>query len=105
MFKKYMIKKKISLIHDRLVLLRSRCLEESNISERMTKEKITMIQKEPQSKHPSNYRPITCLRMIWEFLIAQIRDGIYYSDGFYVADDFQKNRKDASWEQEEQMIY
>ncbi len=28
---------------------------------------------------PNNYRPITCLLMMWKILTAQIREEIYYS--------------------------
>ena len=28
---------------------------------------------------PNNFRPITCLRMMWKILTAQIRENIYYS--------------------------
>ena len=32
-----------------------------------------------QRTAPNNYRPITCLTMIWKILTAQIREEIYYS--------------------------
>ena len=46
----------------------------------MTKGRTTLIQKNPSKGNaPNNYRPITCLRMMWKILTAQIREEIYYS--------------------------
>ena len=46
----------------------------------MTKRKSTLIQKDPSKEtDPNNYRPITCLPMMWKMLTAQIREKIYYS--------------------------
>ena len=46
----------------------------------MTKGKTTLIQKDPRKgTAPNNYRPITCLPMMWKILTAQIREKIYYS--------------------------
>ena len=46
----------------------------------MTKGKTTLIQKDPsKGTSPSNYRPITCLPMMWKILTAQIREEIYCS--------------------------
>ena len=46
----------------------------------MTKGKTTLIKKDPKKgTAPNNYRPITCLPMIWKILTAQIREEIYYS--------------------------
>ena len=46
----------------------------------MTKGKTTLIQEDPsQGTAPNNYRPITCLPMLWNILTAQIREVIYYS--------------------------
>ena len=44
----------------------------------MTEEKTTVIQKEPKkgTAH-NNYRPITCLLMMWKILTAQIRKKTY----------------------------
>ena len=46
----------------------------------MTKGKTTLIQKGPSiGTNSNNYRPITCLLMMWKILTAQIRKEIYYS--------------------------
>ena len=45
----------------------------------MTKGRTTLIQKDPNTgTAPNNYRPITCLTMMWKILTAQIREDIYY---------------------------
>ena len=46
----------------------------------MTKGKTTLIQKDPnKGTAPNNYRPITCLPVMWKILTAQIREEINYS--------------------------
>ena len=46
----------------------------------MTKEKTTLIQKDPRKgAKPNNYRTITCLPIMWKILTAQVREAIYYS--------------------------
>ena len=45
-----------------------------------TLKKTTLIQKNPRKRTaPNNYRPITCLLMMWKILRAQIREKIHYS--------------------------
>ena len=58
----------------------NRCLLGAHVPDWMTKGKTTLIQKDPsKGTAPNNYRPITCLPMIWEILTAQIRKTIYSS--------------------------
>ena len=58
----------------------NRCLKEAHVSECMTKEKITLTEKHPRKGTiPNNYRPITCLLMMWKILPARMREEIYYS--------------------------
>ena len=45
----------------------------------MTKGKTTLIKKTGKGTAPNNYRPITCLPMMWKILTAQVREEIYYS--------------------------
>ena len=55
-------------------------IQETEIREWMTKGKTTLIQKDPfKGTAPDNYRPITCLPMMWKILTAQIREKIYNS--------------------------
>ena len=58
----------------------NRYLQDAQVLEWMTKGKTTIIQKDPsKGTAPNNYRPITCLPMMWKILTAQIREKIYYS--------------------------
>ena len=58
----------------------NRCLQDAHVPEWMTKKKTALIQKDPsKGTAPNNYRPITCLLMMWKILTAQIREKIYYS--------------------------
>ena len=58
----------------------NRCLHGAQIPDWMTKGKTTLIQKDSsKGTAPNNYRPITCLPMMWKILTAQIREKIYYS--------------------------
>ena len=67
--------KKFIFILDRLTLEMSRCLQGAHVPEWMTKGRTTLIQKDPnKGTAPNNYRPITCLPMMWKILTAQIRE-------------------------------
>ena len=58
----------------------NRCLQETEVPDWMTKGITTLIQKDPQKGNiPSNYRPITCLPMMWKILTAVIKEEIYAS--------------------------
>ena len=57
----------------------NRCLQDAQIPDWMTKGKTKLIQKDSsKGTAPNNYRPITCLPMMWKILTAQIREEIYY---------------------------
>ena len=58
----------------------SRCLQDAQVPDCMTKGKTTLIEKDPsKGTAPNNYRSITCLPMMWKILTAQKREEIYYS--------------------------
>ena len=58
----------------------NRYLQDTQVPEWMTKGKTTLIQKDPcKGTVPSNYRPLTCLPVMWKILIAQKREKFYYS--------------------------
>ena len=58
----------------------NRCLQDAHVHEWMPKGKTILIQMDPsKGTAPKNYRPITCLPMMWKILTAQIREKIYYS--------------------------
>ena len=57
-----------------------KCLQRAHEPEWITKGRTTLIKKDPNKEtFQNNYRPITCLPMIWKILPTQIRDEIYYS--------------------------
>ena len=61
--------KKFTSIHSRLALEMNRCLQATQVPEWMTKGKTALIQKDPsKGTAPNNYRPITCLPMMWKIL-------------------------------------
>ena len=72
--------KKFTSIHDRLAPEMNRCLQDAQVPDWMTKGKTTLNQKDASKGTAlNNYRPITCLLMMWKILIAHIREEIYYS--------------------------
>ena len=72
--------KKFTSIHGRLAQEMNRCLQDVRVPEWMTKGKATLIQKDPsKGTAHNNYRPITCLPIMWKILTAQIREKIYSS--------------------------
>ena len=72
--------KKFTSIRDRQVLEMNKCLQRAHVPKWMTKGKTTLIQKNPsKGTAPNNYRPITCLPMMWKILTVKIREEIYYS--------------------------
>ena len=72
--------KKFASIHDRLALEMNKCLQRAHVPEWMAKGKTTLKQKDPnKGTAPNNYRPITCLPIMWKILTEQIREEIYYS--------------------------
>ena len=79
--------KKCTSIHGRLALEMKKCLQDAYVPEWMIKGKTTLIQKDTsKGTSPNNYRPITCLPLMWKILTVQIRRKIYYSltsSGFF----------------------
>ena len=71
---------KTTSIHYRLATEMNKCIQKTDIPEGITKGKTTLIQKDPlRSTATNNYRPITCLPMIWKILTTHIREKIFYS--------------------------
>ena len=91
--------KKFTSIHEKLEIEMNRYLRETNMPQWITKEKTTLIQKDPQKRTvPNNYRPI-CLPMTRKILTAQIREEIQYMQGSRWL--FPKEQKWCHKEQEE----
>ena len=52
-----------------------KCIQKTQIPDWMTKEKTSLIQKDPlKGIAPTNHRSITCLEMMGKILTAQIRE-------------------------------
>ena len=63
-----------------LTSTRNEWLQRAHVPEWITKERTTLIQKDPNNGTASNnYRPITCLLIMWKILTAQIKEETYYS--------------------------
>ena len=72
--------KKFTFIHDRQALEVKICLQGTHVVDWMTKRKYHIDPEEPlKETATNNYRPITCLQMMWKILPTQIREEIYYS--------------------------
>ena len=68
----------IPLCYDKQALGMNRYLQGAQVPDLMTKGKTTLIQKNSnKGTAPNNYRPITCLPMMWKILTARIREMIY----------------------------
>ena len=67
--------KKFTNICDRLALEMNRYLQRAHVPEWMTKGKKKLI--DSKGTVPNNYRPMTCLPMIWKILAAHIIEEIY----------------------------
>ena len=69
----------------------------------MTKEKTTLIQKDPRKETaPNNYRPIKCLPMLWKILKAPIGEDIYSMISRGIFSDEQKGCHKGTIVREEQ---
>ena len=79
----------------------NRCLQDAQVPDWMTKGKTTLIQKDPSKGN--NYRPITCLPMMWKISTAQKREEIYYS--LISHGLFPDKQKGATKDQEAQQNY
>ena len=70
---------KFTSIHDRQALEMNKCLQRAHVPEWMTKERTSLIQKDPNKGTAQNNNwHITCQPMMWKILTAQIREEIYY---------------------------
>jgi hypothetical protein len=73
----YWIKKFLAL-HDKITFYLQKCLDEGNCPEWMTTGRTVLIIKDPSKGNlPGNYRPITCLPLMWKLLTGIISDKLY----------------------------
>ena len=67
-----------SSLHERVRLQLNECLDSGFVPSWLTRGRITLLQKDKSKGNvASNYRPITCLSLMWKFLTGVIADQIY----------------------------
>ena len=70
--------KAFSELHPRIAYFLQRCLEDEMVPSWMTKGCTVLIMKDPaKGDNPGNYRPITCLPLMWKTLTAMITEKLY----------------------------
>ena len=70
--------KRFTALHERLVVQLNAVLEHSHVPEWMTSGRTFLILKDPEKgNEPTNYRPITCLPIMWKVLTGIIASKIY----------------------------
>ena len=70
--------KKFSSLHDVLVDALQECVVRGEVPTWMVKGRTVLIQKDPaKGKAVSNYRPITCLPLMWKLLTGIFAEKIY----------------------------
>ena len=70
--------KNFSRLHKRVRLPLKECLDSEFVSSVLTRGKTSLVQKDKSKGNvASNYRPITCLPLIWKLLTGVIADQIY----------------------------
>ena len=70
--------KQFGSLHHRIATQLQQCVTNRNPTEWMTKGRTVLIMKDPAKGNvPSNFRPITCLPIMWKLLTSIISDHIY----------------------------
>ena len=70
--------KKFPSLHSTLTAALQKCLESGHVPDWMVKGRTVLIQKDPaKGSVASNYRPITCLPLMWKLLTGIFADKIY----------------------------
>ena len=71
--------KHFSSLHESIALQLMECLTTSSLPEWMTTGRTYLLMKDPvKGPLPSNYRPITCLPVMWKLFSGLISDSIYH---------------------------
>ena len=72
--------KNFTSLHTRIANNLQSCLDTGNVPDWMTKGRTTLIMKDPEKGAAAgNYRPITCLPVMWKLLTGIISDKLYES--------------------------
>ena len=70
--------KSFSTLHERVRLQLNECLDSGFVPSWLTRGRTSMLEKDKSKGNiASNYRPITCLRLMWKLLTGVIADQIY----------------------------
>ena len=70
--------KSFSSLHERVRLQLKECLDSRFVPSWLTRGRTSLLQKDKSKGNvPSNYRPITCLSLMWKLFIGVIADQIY----------------------------
>ena len=70
--------KRFSSLHSRLTEHLQACVVVGDVPTWMTKEKTTLIQKDPEKGNAANnYRPIPCLPLMWKLLTSVLAEKVY----------------------------
>ena len=70
--------KNFSSVHERVRLQLKECLDSGFVSSWLTRGRTSLLQKDKSKGNvASNYRPITCLPLMWKLLTGVIADQIY----------------------------
>ena len=70
--------KRFSTLHSRLTEHLQTCVVEGDVPTWMTKERTTLIQKDPEKGNAANnYRPIACLLLMWKLLTTILAEKVY----------------------------
>lgn len=98
--------KKFSSLHSHIVEALGRCLEEGNVPEWMVKGRTVLIQKDAtKGTSPGNYRPITCLPLMWKLLSGIFAEEMYdHLDNNHVLPDEQKGCRKRSRGTKDQLL-
>ena len=71
--------KKLTGLHARLQECLQDCVCQANVPEWMVRGRTVLIQKDPaKGVQASNYRPITCLPMMWKLLTGIMGEKLYH---------------------------
>ena len=94
--------KNFSSLHKRVRLQLKECLDSGFVPNWLTRGRTPLLQKDKSKGNIArNYRPLTCLLLMWKLLTGVIADQIYA----YLDQEYQKSRKGAGKVQEELLIY
>ena len=70
--------KSFSSLHERVRLQRKECLDSEFVPSWLTRRRTSLLQKDKSKGNvASNYRPITCLPLMWKLLTSVIADQMY----------------------------